>query len=1091
MGSHEHQIVNPNTLQSPQMRGAASSQRCTNCQMVLPVGSRFCLNCGQAVGHKSPTDHTHQINLAAAAPQPLVEKVRAAANLTGERRQVTAVFVDIVDSTILSKHVGPAAWSAIMDNTCDWFCSVIYRFEGTVARFVGDELLAFFGAPVAHEDDPVRAVHAALEILATVKERAAKIRQEFNIDFGVRITLSTGPVTIGPVSPDLQFQYSALEGSLNLAGQLEATKRSMAVLISEDTYHLVAPFFDFVDLGQVEVKDQDEALHIYQVMGPKAESDKTRGLIGLESPMVGRDSELQTLLQLTDAVTAGLGRAVLIVGESGLGKTRLIAEWKSAVVRQEIGEGSLQWAEGHCLSYSHGMAYHLLRDLLRSLIGLSAAASEPETRAALHTLSANLFGDSSLDVYPYLAHLLSLNLNDEESERIQPLDPAALQAQFLAAFRRLLQALAARRPLVLLLEDLQWADPSSTAILRQLFPLAAAAPLLFCLVSRPHRDTDGWKLVTAGSETMGGRFTQIRLKNLSASDSRKIISNLLQIDTLPENVQRLILKKAEGNPYFIEEVLRMMIDQEVIKRHNGTWALGKKINKMGIPNNLQGLLLARLDRLPEETRISVRVAAVIGRRFPVRVLQQVINPRPGSSGRAEMALINQLGDMETSGLIDVYQIKPELIYRFHNTLLQDAVYRSLLKPDLRRLHMAVGKAIETLYAENLQQNASQLAHHFLMAGENVRALKYFTMAGDAALKAYANQEAESRFRHTLNLAPEQSERAALLSNLGQALFGQSRFHDAIQVWSEGITLFQSLGDSDGLARLYARSTRAIWAAGDTPGGLKLAQEGLAAVTNAPQSSGLALLLHEAARAHLFNGLPLEARRLGQQALEMAEHLGDIAVQAEALATLGLLSDQPPEAAFAALSKATELAESAGLLSQAARAHMNLAALMATALPDFEAARDHYRRAAELHRLRGNIAGEQLGLGGMAGVLLELGDFDEVQKTLPLMSQLLNELADPGPGAFHIRFNEALLRRGRGELAEAVRMLQALQIAERGRGNLQNLADVNTHLAETLLESHVLPDSIAIGEWADAETALAETIEIRDRWSARRYGRAAF
>jgi serine phosphatase RsbU (regulator of sigma subunit)/class 3 adenylate cyclase len=1073
--------------------------------MAMPVGSRFCLNCGQPVGERTPIDETHLINLASSAPPPLVEKVRAAANLTGERRLVTAVFIDIVNSTALSERVGSASWSTIMGKSCDWFCSVIYRYEGTIARFVGDELLAFFGAPVAHEDDPVRAVHAALEILDTVIQRAANIRQDFEVDFDIRISLSTGPVTIGPVSRDLQFEYSALEGTLNLAAQLEATKQSMAVLVSEETYRLVAPFFNCIDLGAMDIKGQTEPVHIYQVSGAKADTAQTRGLIGLESPMVGRDSELQVLLQLSEAVAAGLGRAVLIVGESGLGKTRLIAEWKPAIAQSnhqsplhalaEAGSarGSLQWAEGHCLSFSQGIAYHLLRDLLRSLIGVSATASEPETRAALRSLSTQLFGDSALNVYPYLGHLLSFVLEDEALERIQPLDPPALQAQYLSACKRLLLALAARSPLVLLLEDLQWADPSSTAILSQLLPLAATTPLLFCLVSRPHRDTPGWKLVTASRQTMGGRFSELRLNTLSETDSRQIISNLLQIDALPENVQHLILKKAEGNPLFIEEVLRMMIDQGAIQSQNGGWVTRGEIATIGIPNNLRGLLLASLDRLPDEAKQTLRVAAVIGRQFPLRVLEQVI-----SNGQGGMALINHLGDLESTGLIDVFQVKPELAYRFRNTLLQDVVYASLLTADRQRLHLAVGAAMERLYLQKLEQISPQLAHHFLVAGDNACALKYFSLAGDTALNAYANQEAESHYRQALDLVPASSEQATLVFKLGQALYWQSRFQDAIQVWREGINLFQELGDSDGVARLYARSARAAWNAGDTPGGLKLCQEGLAAVTphtepgpakarggDPPTSSGLALLLHEAARAHLFNGLAAEARQLCQRALDMAKRLGDITVQAEALATLGLLPDQPPEAALAALRMAAELAESGGLLSQAARAHVNLAALMATDMPNFESARDHYRQAAELQRLRGNPAGELLGLGGMVGVLLESGNFEEVEATLPVMRQLLNELAYPGPAAFHIRISEALLRRYRGELAEAAQMLLALQTEERQRGNLQNLMDIDVHLAEIVLESRDFPDQAGAGidEWVDAEAALAEAIEICDRWSA--------
>ena len=1051
-------------------------QHCANCQMALPDGARFCLNCGRPVGERTAVDKAHLIHLAAAAPTPLVNKVRAAANLMGEQRLVTALFVDIVGSTLSSEKVGPAGWSALMDSVCDWFCAVIYQYEGTIARFVGDELLAFFGAPVAHEDDPVRAVRAALDILETVANHAAEIRQKFAIDFQVRICLSTGPVTIGPVSKNLQFDYSALQGTLNRLAQLEAIKRPMTVLLSEDTFRLVAPFFDSVDLGESAAAGPNEAIRIYQVNGAKANTHRGRGLAGLESPVVGRDSELETLQHITEAVTAGLGRAVLVVGESGLGKTRLIAEWKTAVT-QALHPPTLQWAEGYCLSYGQGMAYHLLRELLRSLIGAPAGAGEPETRAALHAMIARHFGSPALEVEPYLGHLLAIKLEQEALERVQPLDPPALQAQYLAAFKQLLMALAAHNPLVLVLEDLQWADPSSITILRQLLPLAATTPLLFCLVSRSHPHKPGWQLVLTAREVLGERFTELTLRALSENDSRRLVANLMQTDTLPDNIPHTILKKAEGNPFFVEEVLRMMIDQGAIRRQNGHWVTSTAVEKVGIPDNLQGLLLARLDRLSEEARHILRVASVIGRRFPVMILEQVAGDDAGG-----ITLINQLGRLESAGLIHVSQIKPELEYRFRNTLLQDAAYNSLLAADRQRLHLAVGSAMERAYAAKLEQMAPQLAQHFFLAGDNECALKYLSLAGDLALDAYANQEAESRYRQALELTPALPEQAALMFKLGQALYWQSRFPEAIQTWGEGIRLYQQLGNSDGVARLYARSIRAIWDAGDTPGGLNLCQEGLAAVAGAPASPGIALLLHEAARAYLFNGLPEKARPLCQQALEMAEHLEDVTVQTETLATIGLLPDQSPEEALAALHKAAELAEAAGLLSQAARAHVNLAALLATIAPDFHASQTHYRRAAELQRLRGNKAGELLGLGGLAGVLLETGDFDQVDATLPIIRQLLLDLTYPGPAAFHNRLSEALLHRYRGELVEATETLRALQAGERQRGNLQNLVDVDGHLGEITLAFCASLEQVGVPDWVEAETALLEAIEISDRWA---------
>jgi predicted ATPase len=328
-------------------------------------------------------------------------------------------------------------------------------------------------------------------------------------------------------------------------------------------------------------------------------------------------------MALCEAVRAGLGRAVLIIGEPGLGKTRLIVEWKAATASMEHGPPPL-WAEGHCLSYGQGLAYHLLTDLLRSIIGIPEAAEEAEARAALGSFVDSLFAESRPDIYAPLGHLLSLKLEDEALERIQLHDPQALQTQYLTALRQLLLAIASRRPLVLIVEDLHWADPSSTELLVKLLPLASTAPVLFCLVTRPERDAPGWELVTAARETLGGSLTELALDALSENDSRQLVANLLAIEALPDRLRERILRKAEGNPFFVEEVIRMLIDRGVIVERDGGWYAEAEIEGLEIPDNLQGLLLARIDRLPEQAKHTLRVASVIGRQFPVQVLEQVL-----------------------------------------------------------------------------------------------------------------------------------------------------------------------------------------------------------------------------------------------------------------------------------------------------------------------------------------------------------------------------------------------------------------------------------------------------------------------------------
>jgi len=456
------------------------------------------------------------------------------------------------------------------------------------------------------------------------------VRAQHGIEFAVRIGLNTGPVVVGDVGSTLKFEYTAMGDAVNLAARMQAAAKPMTALISENTYRFVAPLFEVADLGLIEVKGKTDPVRVYEVQKQKAQAGRLRGLAGLESPMVGRDAELASLMQLSAAVAAGLGRAAVVIGEPGLGKSRLIAEWKTAAQATGANRSrpAFTWAEGRCLSYGQNIPYHLLSDLLQSLVGAGGADNKTEQRSALQTLVDEVLGVGGGDeVFRYLANLMSLPLDAEAEARIKLLEPQALQNQYLSSLRQLLRALAQRQPLVLVLDDIHWADPSSTDLITKLLPLISEAPILLCLVTRPDHDSHGWKLVAAARDRLGAGLTEINLNPLTEADSRQLVSNLLEIESLPDNIRSLILKKAEGNPFFVEEVIRMLIDRGAIYKQGNSWAAGKEISTIEIPDNLQGLLLARIDRLPEDVKRTLRVAsviAVIGRQFSVRVLEQVL-----------------------------------------------------------------------------------------------------------------------------------------------------------------------------------------------------------------------------------------------------------------------------------------------------------------------------------------------------------------------------------------------------------------------------------------------------------------------------------
>ena len=611
--------------------GTTLIQRCSNCSVEISLDARFCMHCGEPARIRTEEDDKHLDRLKAATPPPLLEKVRSASALSGERRTVTVLHLDVVNSTGIADELGEEEWAALLTMAFDRFAQSIYLYEGTIARLLGDALVAFFGAPVIHEDDPVRAVNAALDLITIAEELKVEIKQVYGINFDVRVCLNTGPVVLGPVSQDLRYDFTPVGGVVNLAARIKFAAKPMTVLISESTHSFVAPLFEFTDLGMIEVADRPNAVRVYQVLEVKKIPGSLRGITGFESPMVGREAELASLMMLCEAVRAGLGRAVLITGEPGMGKTRLIREWKTAAVAKGYSPVPA-WFEGRCLSYGQGQAYHLIENLLYSMMQIPQGVDQIEAHQAWKNLLETLFEDyadpsETKEIYPFLGHLLSLKLDEDAQQLVEVLDPQTLQNRYLSALNSLLKRFSSLQPTIIVLEDLHWADHSSIELLIKLMSSISSESILFCMVSRIEHESPGWKLVSAAREKLGGSITEISLDPLSESESRQMVANLLEVEALPENTRNLILQKSEGNPFFVEEVIRMLIDRGAIVQHNGDWIAGEIIGEIEIPDNLQGLLMARIDRLPDDVKHTLRVASVIGRQFPVKVLEMVLGPR--------------------------------------------------------------------------------------------------------------------------------------------------------------------------------------------------------------------------------------------------------------------------------------------------------------------------------------------------------------------------------------------------------------------------------------------------------------------------------
>ena len=572
-----------------------------------------------------PRDAERQARIAAAMPAALAEKMRSD-RAAGERRPVTVLFADVVGSTALVESMDPEDWTAIVNEAFDAMSTAIYRYEGTIARLMGDAVLAFFGAPVAHEDDPQRAVRAALDMIRAIdSELRPRVQREQGSDFRIRAGINTGEVVVGVVGSDLAYEYTAMGDAVNVASRIHSAAEPGTLLVTAATYRFVMPVVEAVDRGELDVKGKSGPIRLHEIRGLRATPGPARGLAGRQSALVGRDGELTRLEQAFGAVRAGQGRVACVIGDAGLGKSRLLAEFARSA--RAPADADVIWAQGQCLSYGQGIPYHLVIDLLRSLVGIGATADEAEFADALERRTRDLLGETWADTYAYLAHMSGLPLTPELASRITRVDFEVLK-RYVAAVHQLVQAMATARgacAVVLVCEDAHWADASSVDVIYQAMPLANELPLMWLVTSRPERGATGWRLITAARDIFGEALVEVRLSPLSTEYTRQLVANLLEIESLPDEVRDVILAKAEGNPFFVEEVIRMLIDRGAIVERDGRWIATGEIGDVEIPGTLQGLLLARIDRLPPSARRTIRTASVIGRQFPLRVLERLID----------------------------------------------------------------------------------------------------------------------------------------------------------------------------------------------------------------------------------------------------------------------------------------------------------------------------------------------------------------------------------------------------------------------------------------------------------------------------------
>jgi len=732
--------------------GAAISPACSRCQEPVPPLAKFCMNCGQALaapGGAAPAPAAMDPVRRYIPPELLakLERARARGGMQGERRIVTIVFCDVKGSTAAAEKLDPEEWAEVMNGAFAHLIAPVYRYEGTLARLMGDAILAFFGAPITHEDDPQRAVLAGLAITRELVPFRGRMQRELGIDLDVRVGINTGLVVVGEVGSDLRLEYTAMGDVVNVAARMEQTAAPGTVRVAEPTWRQVAPLFDTEDLGSVDVKGKQDPVRAFRIVGPRVQPGRLRGLEGIDSPMVGRDRELGILRGHAVALERGSGQIVSVMGEAGLGKSRLVAELRRALETE--GTPRIGIHEGRTLSYQSAVPYAPVVDLLRGLLGVGGGETPAPSYAAVVGAIAETTGDEPVAaaLAPFVASLLGAPVEGAAAERIRYLEAPARHAAMAAAVVELLAAASARRPRMIIFEDLHWADSSSLDVIGRLLHAAGSAALLVVLVLRPRPDEPSWRLHEVAAREHAHRYTHLPLDPLGDDETRALVANLLHVEGLSSNVRSIILEKAEGNPYFVEEVIRSLIDEGVIVRDGDGWRATRDIEGVVIPGSLAAVLGARLDRLDEATKHVAQLAAVMGRELDYEVLARVLAASPDDA----------LAELERRGLVRERARRPRRIYWFKHVLVQEAAYQSLLIKTRREVHGQVASVL----AELASDRSADIARHYLEARESARALPYLVTAAERAARAYSTPEALRLYGQALELVD-----AGVISDVG-------------------------------------------------------------------------------------------------------------------------------------------------------------------------------------------------------------------------------------------------------------------------------------------------------------------------------------
>lgn len=831
--------------------------RCPKCGAENPLKNKFCGECGTRM--QSVASDRMEI-VKKDIPESLLKKINLTKDtVQKERRDVTVVFADISGFTTMSEKLDPEELTLLMNECFRKLGAMVYRYEGIIDKFIGDCIMAIFGAPVTHEDDPERAILACLDMqsaLNEINENLDPALKKLTIHAGV----NTGEVIAGKIGSDLQMEYTVMGDTVNTAQRLKDIALSGSSLVGPETYNRSRHAFDFMALEPVHLKGKEEKVRPYEVIGRKWGSEF--GLGAVHSDLIGRDSELTHLKTGYTQLRKGRSSIYIIKGEIGVGKSRLLFEFKKFIT---ISAPDIALIESRGVSYESSIPLKTFADALRHyFMSGDISTADPREDIVKEKLRV-VFPDEQEagDVLPYLYRMMNMTLEPQDREKVEHLDSHALQLQTFLAVTSLFENITKNKPMLLIIDDIQWLETTTIELVNFLLPLIQQNRTSIYLCYRVGTILSIKKLLATIDREYKDLVQEIEIRNLSAEYSAQLIDNLIGQE-IPEQLKAYIIARSGGNPFFIEEIVRRIIESGAMKQKDIT------SETIQIPGSIDAAVTSRIDSLGKEPKYLLRIASIIGRSFPQELLEHVVKDRE---------IYQHIDDLVASEFLVNIKKDNKPFYAFRHAMFQEVAYKGLLKSERTIYHKLIAETIENDFTEKIEGYFASLAYHYHHSGNVKKALQYSIKAGDEAAGLFANEEALGFYNQALASAETNETRAALLEKIADIELLIARIQNAHDHFARALELEE---DISARARLIERIARVLEQTGRLDESIAVMEKGVRTMEGA-DSPGLVTLLYTLSNILLESKAETQrAAELVDQGLAIARKLKDRRLYAEGL-----------------------------------------------------------------------------------------------------------------------------------------------------------------------------------------------------------------